>query len=1155
MANDEPINLKKLDLPLVEETKALDFIARWKNTDGSGAELADFQIFIVEMCELLGLPKPDPKSDSTKDASYIFECPVDSYTADGERKKSKNRIDLYRRDCFVMEGKQTGKKIASQGWINAMQKAKNQADNYIRSLPTNEGRPPFIVVVDVGCSIQLYSEFSQSGGIYVPFPDPSHYIITLDELADAEAQERLQTLWIAPDALDPSKYAAQVTREISGKLAELAKSLEQSGFDVERTAHFLKRCLFTMFSEDVDLIPEGSFTELLINLKNTPEYFSDSMQSLWDTMNSGGFEGQLRKIIPRFNGGLFKNIDPIPLTAEQIQLLIDAAKADWRFVEPAIFGTLLERALDPHERHKLGAHYTPRAYVERLVMPTIIEPLRAEWETVKVSVEIYLQQGKENKALVELRNFHLHLCEIRILDPACGSANFLYVSLEHLKRLEGEVINYIQDLSSGQSMIDTEGLTVDPHQFLGLEINPRAAAIAEIVLWIGYLQWHYRIHGKLNLPEPILRDFNNIENRDALITYDNREPMLDENDNQVTVWDGISYKISVATGERIPDESQQVETYCYENPRKSNWPAADYIIGNPPYLGARRIRQALGDGYLQALRNVYEQVPENADFVMYWWHIANAKVGTGESQRMGLITTNSLRQSFCRKVVENSLADFPNLAIAYVIPDHPWVDSADGAAVRVSLITTSTNIAKGTVAEVEEEINGDVVHLKISEGMVTPNLGIGADPAGAELLAANIGISSVGYQISGKGFVLDQSQYELFSNEKYRSLIHPLMSGSDITRVSRDLWVIDLFGLSLNEIQTEYQLVYQWILERVKPERDQNNRKSLRDRWWIFGEPRNTFRPALKDIENIFSTSLTAKHRVFTKVSANTICDSTTVIFAFNDSFPFGVISSRIHICWAMAAGGSLENRPRYNKNVCFESFPFPEINKNESEDIRKLAEKIDTHRKKQQALYHNLTLTKIYNVLEKLRGDKVLSLNEQEINQQGLVSILSELHDDLDRAVFAAYGWQDIGNTLVGLAGATTPLTNKPDFQSEAEEELLLRLVKLNQKRAIEESKGHIRWLRPEYQAPEAQQTDIVLNDIESKSSKPKVATIKKTMWPKDIREQINSLLNLLVIPSTAEQLTDNFKHKPLKQVESVLAALESLGRAEVENDIWILI
>ena len=673
------------DAPAAVATpEAVDtFIARWKGT--TGTEKANYQLFLSELCALLALPTPDPASKDNSENAYTFERRVDIQNPDG----SENRgfIDLYKRGAFVLEAKQTGKGLETKGWDKAMQAAYNQADQYVRALPANEGRPPFIVVTDVGRTLALYSEFSRSGGTYVPFPDPRNYRIKLEDLRQPEVQQRLKALWEAPDTLDPSQYAARVTREVSATLAQLAKALEADGYEVDRVAHFLKRCLFTMFSEDVELLPKNSFTDFLTRMKETPEHFADAIGSLWESMNSGGFSGVLTAKVMRFNGGLFKGIDPIPLTPEQIQLLIDAAKADWRFVEPAIFGTLLERALDPRERHKLGAHYTPRAYVERLVMPTLIEPLRREWATAQVVAETHNQKGKTDKALESLRAFHHKLCQVRVLDPACGSANFLYVALEHMKRLEGEVLNLIADLSGGQDSLEAEGFTVSPQQFLGMEINPRAAVIAEIVLWIGYLQWHYRINGKLDLPEPILKDFHNIENRDALIEFERREPLLDDNGQEVTIWDGISMKKSPATGELIPDETARTTVYRYHNPKRAEWPEADYIVGNPPFIGASTMRRALGDGYVDAVRQVFKgTVPESADFVMYWWHIAADAVRNGHAQQFGFITTNSLRQTFNRRVLEPHLNDAKKpLSLTFAIPDHPWVDGNDGAAVRIAM--------------------------------------------------------------------------------------------------------------------------------------------------------------------------------------------------------------------------------------------------------------------------------------------------------------------------------------------------------------------------------------------------------------------------------------------------------------------------------------
>ena len=1163
MPQDVPHSLRKLDLPEADSKKVEQFITRWKNTEGAGAELADFQSFLLELCDVLEVPKPNPKSDASKDSSYIFERPVDSFTSDGEKKKSKNRIDLYRRNCFVMEGKQSGKKIGSQGWNNAMQKAKNQADNYVRSLPTDEGRPPFIVVVDVGRSIQLYSEFSCSGGIYVPFPDPSHYLIRLEELANKDVQQRLQTLWVSPEALDPSRYAAKVTKEVSVRLADLAKSLEESGYDVERTAHFLKRCLFTMFSEDVDLIPEGSFTKLLEGLKETPEYFADSMRSLWDTMNAGGFEGQLRKVLPRFNGGLFSDIDPIPLNAEQIQLLIEAAKADWRYVEPAIFGTLLERALDPRERHKLGAHYTPRIYVERLVMPTMIEPLRKEWETVKVSVEMLLQQNKENKALETLRTYHFHLCEIKVLDPACGSANFLYVALEHLKRLEGEVLNAIRDLSAGQAMLDTGGLMVDPHQFLGIEINPRAAAIAEIVLWIGFLQWHYRINGKLELPEPILRDFKNIENRDALIEYDSREPLLGEDGNPKTVWDGVSFKVSATTGELIPDESGQVPVYQYYNPKKTTWPDTNYIIGNPPFIGASVMRRALGDGYVDAVRATWKKLPESADFVMHWWHIASEKLKAGAIKKFGFISTNSISQTFNRRVMEPHLRDKNNpTSLSFVIPDHPWVDSSDGAAVRISMAACTKGDLPGILSLVTNECGGEEVKsitLNQKEGKIFPDFRIGADLSSSRPLTSNLELSNKGVLLIGSGFIITPDKARGLGLGKITGIekhIRYYKNGRDITQNSRDVMVIDLFGLSTEEARKNFPTLYQHVYEHVKPERDHNPRKSRKEKWWIFGEPNKKLRQQLSGLERYISTVETMKHRLFVFSDKSILPDNKLVNIALFEPFYLGVLSSRLHTLWSFAAGSRLGvgNDPVYVKTTCFETYPFPFVEQDESHTIMKLAEEIDLHRKQQQSKHPKLALTNIYNVLEKTRRNEPLSSKDQEINQQGLVTVLRELHDDLDRAVFAAYGWEDLGDILVGMPGATTPLLDKSDEQAEAEEELLMRFVELNHRRAAEEAQGHIRWLRPEFQSPDAEQSDIGLIEDAAQATTGKKVTIKKSTWPKEIRDQINTLLDLLTTPATAEALAENFKRNPLKHVNAVLDALDALGKARKEDELWSL-
>src|ERR1035437_1450859 len=359
------------------------------------------------------------------------------------------------------------------------------------------------------------------------------------------------------------------------------------------------------------------------------------MRQLFREMNTGTRKGNsvvLRKKLLHFKGGLFGADNGLPINGLQLGLLKEAARQNWGNVEPAIFGTLLERALNPDERHKLGAHFTPRAYVERLVLPAVIEPLRAEWANVRAAAftlgtrssaksarakelttssrrkqmegdldgakeDYLLAQDEEKSALADLEKarsevngFHKRLCNVTVLDPACGVGNFLYVSLQHLKILEGEVLDAAAQF--GESFkLELATHTVDPHQFLGLEINPRAAAITELVLWIGYLQWHFRTRGQTMPAEPVLKKFKNIECRDAVLAYDGEpEPARDEAGKVVTVWDRGSTQKDTVTGGEVPDETKQVALLTYKNPRPAEWPAADYIVGNPPFLGATWLR-------------------------------------------------------------------------------------------------------------------------------------------------------------------------------------------------------------------------------------------------------------------------------------------------------------------------------------------------------------------------------------------------------------------------------------------------------------------------------------------------------------------------------------------------------------------------------------
>lgn len=1139
-----------------------NFITRWQ--EGGGSERANYQLFLMELCDLLELPKADPASDDTRDNAYVFERRVIINKPDGT--STNGFIDLYKRGCFVLEAKQSGLNMQTGGWDRAMLRAHNQADQYVRALPSDEGRPPFIIVTDVGRSIELYAEFSRSGATYTPFPDARSHRISLQELTRPDIQQRLRQVWLQPLTLDPSREAARVTRDIADQLAKLAKSLEADGHPAQQVADFMMRALFTMFAEDVGLLPEHGFADLLKRLQNNPDNFAPMLENLWHSMNQGGFSPILESSVLRFNGGLFASPQALPLNRDQIDLLIKAAAADWTFVEPAIFGTLLERALDPRERHKLGAHYTPRAYVERLVLPTVIEPLRKEWQDVQTAALAYQNQNKPKQAVAEVRNFHQHLCELRILDPACGSGNFLYVTLEHMKRLEGEVLNLLSDLGETQGLLELQGVTVDPHQFLGLEINPRAARIAEMVLWIGYLQWHYRTHGKINPPEPVLRDFKNIENRDALITYDAQELLCDEQGRPLTRWDGITYKTSPVTGEPVPDESAQIEQYRYLNPRKAEWPQADYIVGNPPFIGASTMRRALGDGYVDAVRSTWKEIPESADFVMYWWHIAAEAVRAGAARQFGFITTNSIKQTFNRRVVQAQLEAKKNpLSLAFAIPDHPWVDAADGAAVRIAMTVGARDIENGRLLQVREETASknmqDEIDVRLSEqrGVLFADLRAGANVAGAQPLQAMQNISSPGVKLHGSGFIITKEEaikLGLGKQPEIELYIRHYRNGRDLTQSPRGVMVIDLFGLDSEQVRNQFPSLYQHVVEHVKPERDQNNRAFYRDNWWIFGEARKDWRQMVQKLQRYIATVETTKHRTFQFLQAEIMPDNMLIGIALTDSLPLGVLSSRIHCAWALAAGGTLEDRPRYNKSVCFETFPFPDASETQQATIRELAERLDAHRKRQQEQHPDLTLTGMYNVLEKLRAAEPLTTKEKAIHEQGLVSVLRELHDDLDRAVFDTYGWNDLAEQLVGLPGATTPLPDKPEAQSEAEEELLKRLVELNAERAAEEAQGKIRWLRPEYQDPNygqhSEQTTASQTELDTGSAETAATTTTgKTAWPKTMREQISAVRTALQTgPQSTAQLASQFRGKRQDAVQSVLDALQELGIVTTPNN-----
>ncbi len=1012
--------------------------------------------------------------------------------------------------------------------------------------PTAAGRPS-LIVADVGDSLALYSEFTRSGGNYVPFPDPAHNRRKLADLADPDVRALLRQVWLDPMSLDPSRRSARVTRDIADRLARLARALEGK-HDPQAVAHFLMRCLFTMFAEDVGLLPPGSFAQLLADARHSVAHFPVFVRELWQAMAAGGFSLALRAPIKHFNGGLFEDASALPLTADQLQLLIEAAQADWRDVEPAIFGTLLERALDPAERHKLGAHFTPRAYVERLVLPALVEPLRGEWEAVQAAAARLADEGESKKALAEIEAFQRRLASIRVLDPACGSGNFLYVSLEHLMRLQAEVLEVRRQMGGSQMLLDVESVTVSPRQFLGIEINPRAAAIAELVLWIGYLQWRLRTEGDLaHLAEPIIRSFHNIECRDAVLAWDAVEPLLDAAGRPVTRWDGRTMKLHPVTGQSVPDETARVPAWRYLNPRPAAWPEADFVVGNPPFIGNKRMRFALGDGYTEALRRAHQDVPETSDLVMYWWNKAANLLRTGQIRRFGLITTNSITQSFNRKVVDSHLSVEIPISLAFAIPDHPWVDSEDGAAVRIAMTVGTTGVENGLLKKVvsERTTSDDYIEVELSQkrGTIHSDLSIGAEVASTSPLKANDRLCYQGFILVGKGFCVTQNEFaELRLNaEALPPVVRRWKNGRDLVQQDTERFAIDFFGLSQHDAQKLYPELFHHLLTNVKPFRESVNRKGHRENWWIFGEPRPGMRRAIAGLPRYIATVETSKHKPFVFLSADVGADHKLYVIASDDAYLLGVLSSQIHSVWALSAGGRLGvgNDPTWTNTTCFLPFPFPAASDAQKARIRALAEELDAHRKRQQAQHPKLTLTDLYNVLAKLRAGEALTAKDKLIHAQGLVSILKQLHDDLDAAVAEAYGWPADPSTGSG--------------QGLPDEEILARLVALNAARAAEEASGVIRWLRPDYQAPtgsapQAQQAGFEIEVAESGAA----AALRA--WPEAMAAQAAVVRSALVAsagqPVTAAAVAAAFSGASPARVAEWLATLVALGQARALED-----
>jgi len=674
-----------------------------------------------------------------------------------------------------------------------------------------------------------------------------------------------------PEKLRPEKSTATITAQAAGQFASLAKAMRTRGEEGQKVAHFLVQCLFCMFAEDEQLLPVGIFTDLLKHARNDPDKAARRIGKLFTAMQKkGGDYGD--HDITWFNGGLFKNIEIPPLTAADIAALHRAAAdMDWRAIDPTIFGTLFERGLDPAARAPLGAHYTDTGTIAKLIEPLVSEPLAAEWPRVRPEIAAGHGKGPKSKegkaARAAYQSFLLRLNAFRVLDPACGSGNFLYLALKALRDIEKRAHIDAQELGLGAEL----SMQTGPHNILGLEINEFAAELARVTVWIGDIQWCRR-NGYPHAINPILKPLDGIEHRDALLNADGGE---------------------------------------------AEWPTADVIVGNPPFLGDKVMRSELGADYVEVLRKTYDgRVPGGADLVTYWFEKARTQIEAGKLQGAGLVSTNSIRGGANRKVLER-IVDTTRIFEAW--SDEEWIN--EGAAVRVSLL------GFGPFFGVDR--NSRLDGLEVASIHADLTAAVGVDLTKAKPLLENANTAYLGIQKTGPFDLpgelgrswLDQPNPNGRSNSE---IVKPWFNGLDITRRPRDMWIVD-FGTDMPEAEASlYERPFAYAKEHVQPTRVGKREARTNEMWWLFQWSRPLMRKAIKNLPRFIVTPEVAKHRIFAFMTPPTVADKNLTVIARSDDTTFGILHSRFHELWSLRLGTSLEDRPRYTPTTTFETFPFP---------------------------------------------------------------------------------------------------------------------------------------------------------------------------------------------------------------------------------------
>lgn len=836
--------IERLRICWLPDLTPYEFIQKWQGSTLN--ERQSYQAHFADLCALVGVEPPSPASAD----SYCFERGV---AKTGSR---HGWADVWRRGCFAFEYKAPDRNLDV---------ALKQLMTYALALEN----PPLLVVCDTQI-LQIHTHFTNA-------PSEVHTIL-LQDIGLPANLDKLRWLFTDPDKFHPQRTIAQITEQAAGKFADLAQSLNSRNYPPQQVAHFLNQCLFCLFAEDAGLLPGKMFERLLEKSQHESAKLSTRLAALFASMQNGGDFGA--DDIAWFNGGLFATVEVLPLIDSEIASLHAAAKLDWSDIEPSIFGTLFERGLDPKKRAQLGAHYTDQQSIMRIINPVIVEPLAAEWQVAKAiisdNMELFEKGGKGSKNALPLAQgafiaFLERLKNFKVLDPACGSGNFLYLALRALKDLEHKA-NLEAEMMGLQRQISIE---VSPANVLGIEINPYATELARVTVWIGEIQWMLK-NGYPIRKNPILQSLDHIENRDALLA---------PSPSQGEGWDGGGVV-------------------------ESQWPTVDVIVGNPPFLGDKRMRAELGDDYTEELRHCFDgRVPGGADLVTYWFEKARAQIEAGLCQRAGLVATNSIRQKGNRPVLER-ICDSTHIFNAW--SDQEWI--SDGAAVRISLVCFG-NVANTT-------LDGTVV------AAIHADLTAGDNMTEALPLKENAGCSYFGLCLAGAFKVPSATALAWLKlpnphGKPNSDVLKPIYNGTDISNRCSGDWVID-FALLDEQQAALYEAPFAYIEQHVKPVRANNREVSRAEKWWRHGRPRPELRSKLAGLSRYIVTVETAKHRLFVWLPITVAPEHKLIVFPRDDDTALGIFSSRFHVVWALAQGGTLGGTPVYSSTRCFETFPFP---------------------------------------------------------------------------------------------------------------------------------------------------------------------------------------------------------------------------------------